>query len=95
MFKKGENVQRTPAGGGKPSGDYCHKVATCYLNSVFLQTATAEHLLQKFQEGMSSLSVAKLLQITMDGPNVKSPFSEKTKKSKPNLEVKEKGGKID
>lgn len=50
----------------------CHKV--CYLISVFLQAAATTEELLKFQKAMSSLSLAKLLQIFMDGAAVDQLF---------------------
>jgi hypothetical protein len=45
-------------------------VSTRYLNSVFLGHATAVDLELKFKEGLGSLSLTKLIQVSMDGPSV-------------------------
>lgn len=58
--------------------DYCHKVSTQYLTSVFLQIATAEDLYQKFKEAMFSFISCKIITSIYGWANCKSPFSEKT-----------------
>lgn len=54
-------------------------VATRYLTSVFLGHATAADLEQKFKEGLGSLPLTKLMQISMDGPNVNLKFLDSMK----------------
>jgi hypothetical protein len=51
-----------------------HTVSTRYLTSVFLGHATAKDLEEKFLEGISSLPLSKLLQVSMDGPSVNWKF---------------------
>jgi hypothetical protein len=50
------------------------EVVTQYLNSAFLGKASANDLLTKFKEGMSGLPMSKILQVSMDGPNVNWAF---------------------
>lgn len=45
-----------------------------YLNSVFLNHATAQDLYEKFCEGSKELNLKNLLQISMDGPSVNIKF---------------------
>ena len=51
-------------------------VATRYLTSAFLGHATAKDLEEKFIEGLAGLNLNKLVQISMDGPNVNWKFLE-------------------
>ena len=50
------------------------EVVTQYFNSAFLQKASASDLLTKFKEGLSGLPMSKILQVSMDGPNVNWAF---------------------
>jgi hypothetical protein len=50
------------------------QVASRYFTSVFLGHATAADLLLKFKEGLSVLSLQKLIQVSMDGPSVNWKF---------------------
>lgn len=47
------------------------KVNTRYLTSSFLSKAQAVDLLEAFMSSLDALGKAKLLQVSMDGPNVK------------------------
>lgn len=49
-------------------------VKTRYLNSAFLGRSRCEDLLVAFQDSTSPLNLKKLLQISMDGPNVNKKF---------------------
>lgn len=49
-------------------------IQTRYLTSIFLGRATAEDLLKAFLEGLEGLDLHKILQISMDGPNVNLKF---------------------
>ena len=51
-------------------------VVTRYLTSVFLGHATAKYLEDKFIEGLTGLSLIKLVQISNDGPIVNWKFLE-------------------
>lgn len=53
------------------------KVCTEYFNSVFLGRATAQDLLDSFITGIHPLDIKKILQISMDGPNVNLSFLKK------------------
>jgi len=53
-----------------------NQVATRYFTSVFLGHSTALDLEAKFREGMSSLSLQKLIQVSLDGPSVNWKFLE-------------------
>lgn len=57
--------------------EHSHQVSTRYLNSVFLGKATADDLLEKFIEGLSTLPLLNLFQVSMDGPNVNNCFLRK------------------
>lgn len=46
------------------------KVVARYLTSQFLEHATAEHLLQSLKTALGEIEHKKVLQISMDGPNV-------------------------
>jgi hypothetical protein len=50
------------------------EVVTQYFNSAFLKKAYASELLSKFKEGITGLPVWKILQVSMDGPNVNWAF---------------------
>lgn len=50
------------------------EVSTRYLCSVFLGHSTASDLLKSFFEGISELDKKKLLQVSLDGPNVNLKF---------------------
>ncbi|KAJ8912338.1 hypothetical protein NQ315_014705 [Exocentrus adspersus] len=49
-------------------------VKTRYYTSVFMNEAKADNVLECFKEGLKPLSLHKLLQISMDGPNVNWKF---------------------
>lgn len=49
-------------------------VVTRYYNSTFLNHANAENLLDAFLGGLKDLNLRKLLQVSMDGPNVNKKF---------------------
>ena len=51
-----------------------NKVAVRYLGSEFLGHATAVDLLTHFKQGISRLDPKRLLQVSMDGPNVNWKF---------------------
>ena len=51
-----------------------NEVATRYLTSVFLHRSTAAHLLEAFLAGLPSTDTKKLLQVSLDGPNVNKKF---------------------
>ena len=51
-----------------------NKVAVRYLGSQFLGHATAVDLLTLFKQGISRLDPKRLLQVSMDGPNVNWKF---------------------
>lgn len=59
------------------------KVETRYLNSCFLQAACATDLLKAFKLGFSSLGIntKKLINISMDGPNVNLKFFDDLKEN--------------
>ena len=46
------------------------KVESRYLTSLFLGHTTAKDLKKKFEEATEQLDLKKLIQISMDGPNV-------------------------
>jgi hypothetical protein len=50
------------------------EVVTQYFNSAFPPKASASDLLSKFKESLSGLPVWKILQVSMDGPNVNWAF---------------------
>lgn len=56
--------------------DATNEVATRYLTSAFLQHATSEDLLNAFTSalGQQNLNMKKMIQISMDGPNVNLKF---------------------
>lgn len=49
-------------------------VVTQYFNSTFLNHATGEKLLDAFLKWLENLNLRKLLQVSMDGPNVNIKF---------------------
>ena len=49
-------------------------VTTRYIDSVFLRHAYAQDLLDGFLKCLSKLNMEKLLQVSMDGPNVNSKY---------------------
>lgn len=51
-----------------------NRVCTRYFNSIFLGHASAQHLLDGFNEGISYLSKQSILQVSMDGPRVNLKF---------------------
>ena len=51
-----------------------NKVAVRYLGSEFLGHATAVDLLPHFKQWISRLDPKRLLQVSMDGPNVNWTF---------------------
>ena len=51
-----------------------NKVAVRYLGSEFLGHATAVDILTHFKQGISRLDPKRLLQVSMDGPNVNLKF---------------------
>lgn len=64
------------------------KVETRYWTSVFLGRSTAENLLEGFLKGLENLDQTKLLQVSMDGPNVNLSFMKKLKAELDNGETK-------
>jgi hypothetical protein len=50
------------------------QVATRYLTSVFMGHATAEDILHAFKTGLGKLDTNRLIQVSMDGPNVNWKF---------------------
>ena len=54
-----------------------NKIVGRYLFSSFLGHATAENLLNEFKVGTSMLDMSKLIQVSMDGPNVNHKNLEK------------------
>lgn len=50
------------------------EVSTRYLGSVFLGHSTAVDLLNGFLSGLDQLDINKLLQVSLDGPNVNKKF---------------------
>lgn len=57
-----------------------NEVCTRYLNSVFLGRTTALDILNSFKEGLQPLDLKKILQVSMDGPNVNHKFFRELKK---------------
>lgn len=58
------------------------KVVSQYLNSQFLGHSTATDLLQAFKKGTAQLDPSKLLQVSMDGPNVNLKFMQELLKDR-------------
>lgn len=56
-----------------------HEVTTHYLTSAFLSTASAIDILNAFKASLNSVPIplSKILQVSMDGPNVNWSFMEK------------------
>ena len=54
--------------------DNTNKVAVLYIGSEFLGHATAVDHLTHFKQGISRLDPKRLLQVSMDGPNVNWKF---------------------
>ena len=50
------------------------QVVTRYLTSSFLGHCTAQDLLKSFKESMAQTDLSKIVQISMDGPNVNHKF---------------------
>ena len=50
------------------------RVACRYLTSRFLVDTSAEDLKKEFEEGIQELDMKKMVQVSMDGPNVKWKF---------------------
>lgn len=53
------------------------RVVTEYLDSKFLKHATASDLFTAFKAGTSKLNPSKMVQVSMDGPNVNHKFLER------------------
>ena len=53
---------------------YRDKVVSQYLQSQFLGHASAQDLVSAFKQGTSKLNPSKMLQVSMDGPNVNFKF---------------------
>ncbi|GBN74585.1 hypothetical protein AVEN_10898-1 [Araneus ventricosus] len=53
-----------------------YQVATCYLTLVLIGHAKAHVILSAFYQCMEKLKLSKILQISMDGPNVNWKFFE-------------------
>ena len=49
-------------------------VCTMYYNSVFLGRARATDILESFKLGLKTLPLGKMINISMDGPNVSWKF---------------------
>lgn len=71
--------------------DEKNEVVTRYLTSCFLGRSRASDLLAAFKEGISGLKTNKLLQISMDGPNVNWAFLREIKKQLTERELLELG----
>ena len=56
------------------------QVSSGYLTSLFLGHATASDLLVRFREGLQSVTLTKLVQVSMDGPSVNWKFLDELKK---------------
>lgn len=56
-----------------------HEVTTHYLTSAFLSTASAIDILNAFKASLNSVPIplSKILQVSMDGPNINWSFMEK------------------
>ena len=54
-----------------------NEVSSCYFNSAFMGHSTATDVVNAFQEATAELNSSKILQISMDGPNVNWSFLEK------------------
>lgn len=51
-----------------------NSVVTCYFTSRFLTRSRAMDLLEAFQQGLQMLDLGKMIQVSMDGPNVNWAF---------------------
>ena len=51
-----------------------NKVCKCYLDSTFIRHAQHQHLFEHFVAALDSLDLKKLLQVSVDGPNVSWAF---------------------
>ena len=51
-----------------------HVVKSCYLTSAFMNRATANDIVQKFTSALSEVPCERMLQVSMDGPNVNWKF---------------------
>lgn len=56
-----------------------NQVMTRYWNSSFLGHSTADDLLEGFQQGLKNVELSKIVQVSMDGPNVNWLFMKKLK----------------
>ena len=56
--------------------DVLNRVCTRYLDSTFVGHSRSNDLLEHFLLGLQSLDKAKLIQVSMDGPNVNWAFFE-------------------
>ena len=56
--------------------DVLNRVCTWYLDSTFVGHSRSNDLLEHFLLGLQSLDKAKLIQVSMDGPNVNWAFFE-------------------
>lgn len=56
-----------------------NEVTTQYLTSSFLSTASAIDILQGFKASLGHLSLSKIFQTSMDGPNVNWAFIDRLK----------------
>lgn len=55
----------------------CQQICTRYYNSVFLGHAKATDILDAFLQGTKGMNLMKMLQVSMDGPNVNLSFIKK------------------
>ena len=53
-----------------------NKVSVRYLNSVFMVNASSEDILESFKSAVNPIAIEKIIQISMDGPNVNWKFLE-------------------
>lgn len=56
--------------------DQKEQVGSRYLNSVFMRRSAATDILDHFLKGLKNLPLHKMLQVSMDGPNVNWKFIE-------------------
>ena len=52
-------------------------VCTCYMESKFIGSSTAEHILETFQNKISKVDESKFMQVSFDGPNANLAFLKK------------------
>ena len=52
-------------------------VCTCYMESKFIGSSTAEHVLETFQNKISKVDESKFMQVSFDGPNANLAFLKK------------------